>query len=112
MKFIIAVVPHQKLDKLKERLAEIEVTRMTILDARGYGRQKGHREIFRGQEVHISFTHKLEVQIAVNEEFLQKTVDVIHEVCFSGKPGDGKVFVLPLEQVYRISTRESGEGAV
>ncbi len=112
MKFVIAIVPYHKLEELKNELAKADVTRMTITDVRGYGRQKGHTEIFRGQEVHINFVNKLEIQIAVNDEFLKPTVDTINRVCFTGKPGDGKIFVLPLEETYRISTKETGTTAI
>ncbi|MBX7056536.1 MAG: P-II family nitrogen regulator [Leptospirales bacterium] len=112
MKFVIAIVPHHKLEELKDELAKVDVTRMTIMDVRGYGRQKGHKEIFRGQEVHINFVNKLEIQIAVNDDFLKPTVDTIMRVCYSGKPGDGKVFVLPMDETYRVSTKESGRTAI
>lgn len=112
MKFIIAIVPHHKLDELQTELEKEDVTRMTIMDVRGFGRQKGHKEIFRGQEVAVKFVNKLEIQIAVNDKFAQKTVETIKKVCYSGKAGDGKIFVLPLEETYRISTKESGGEAI
>lgn len=112
MKFVIAVIPHHKLEELKTELAKVDVTRMTIMDVRGYGRQKGHKEVFRGQEIMINFVNKLEVQIAVNDEFLKPTVDTILKVCYSGQAGDGKIFVLPLEETHRISTKETGKTAI
>lgn len=112
MKFIIAVIQHHKIDELKQELAKVDVTRMTVMDVRGYGRQKGHKEIFRGQEVNINFVNKLELQIAVNDEFVKPTVDTINKVCFSGQAGDGKIFVLPLDETYRISSKEAGKTAI
>jgi nitrogen regulatory protein PII len=112
MKMIIAVIPHHKLDELQQELEKVDVTRMTIFDVRGFGQQKGHKEIFRAQEVSVKFVNKLEVQIAVNDKFAKVTVDTIIKVCYTGNPGDGKIFVLPLEETHRISTKESGSSAI
>lgn len=112
MKMIIAVIPHHKLDDLQQELEKVDVTRMTIFDVRGFGQQKGHKEIFRAQEVSVKFVNKLEIQIAVNDKFAKVTVDTIQKVCYTGNPGDGKIFVLPLEETYRISTKESGSTAI
>lgn len=112
MKLILAFIPHHKLDDVKNQLAKVDVTRMTVTDSRGYGRQKGHTEIFRGKEMHINFVSKLEIKIAVNDEFVKPAVEAIQEACFTGSPGDGKIIVMPIEEVYRISTRESGKEAI
>ncbi|EHQ04567.1 MAG: P-II family nitrogen regulator [Leptonema illini] len=112
MKMVIAIIPHHKLDEVQVELEKVDVTRMTLMDVRGFGRQKGHKEIFRGQEVQVKFVNKLMIMIACNDDFVKPTTDTIQKVCFSGKPGDGKVFVLPLEEVFRISTREMGGAAI
>ena len=112
MKLVLAYIPHAKLDAVKNELAKADITRMSITDARGYGRQKGHTEVFRGKEVHINFVSKLEVKIAVNDEFVKPAVEAISKACYTGSHGDGKIFVLPLEEVYRISTKETGREAI
>ncbi len=112
MKFLIAVIPHHKLEELKHELAKIEISRMTIINAQGYGRQKGHKAVYRASETMINFVHKLEVQIALNDEFVPTAVETISKVCYTGQPGDGKIFVMPLEEVHRISSKESGPEAI
>lgn len=112
MKMVIAIIPHHKLDEVQTELEKVDVTRMTLIDVRGFGRQKGHKEIFRGQEVQVKFVNKLMMLIACNDPFVKPTMDTISKVCFSGNAGDGKVFVLPLEDVLRISTKELGSAAI
>ncbi len=112
MKYIIAIIQPSKLEAVKEALREVEVTRMTVSDVMGYGRQKGHTENFMGKEYEINFTRKVKVEIAVNEEFLKPTVDTIMQVARTGKIGDGKIFVLPVEEVIRIRTGETGGEAI
>jgi nitrogen regulatory protein P-II 1 len=85
---------------------------MTVSDVMGYGRQKGHSENFMGKEYEINFTAKVKIEIAVNEDFLKPTVDTIMQVARSGKIGDGKIFVLPVEEVIRIRTGETGGEAI
>lgn len=112
MKYVIAIIQPSKLEAVKEALREVEVTRMTVSDVMGYGRQKGHTENFMGKEYEINFTRKVKIEIAVNEDFLKPTVDTIMEVARSGKIGDGKIFVLPVEEVIRIRTGETGGEAI
>lgn len=112
MKFLIAVIPHHKLDELKNELAKVDISRMTIVNAQGYGRQKGHKAVYRASETTINFVHKLEVQIALNDEFVQPAVETISRVCYTGQPGDGKIFIMPLEEVHRVSSKESGPTAI
>ena len=112
MKMVIAMIPHSKLEDVKNELNKVEVTRMTVNDVRGFGRQKGHTEIIRGREIQINFVSKLEIKIAVNDEFLEPTIEAIKKGSYTGKAGDGKIFVMPLEQVHRISTKEEGTKAI
>ncbi len=112
MKYVIAVIQPSKLDAVKEALRDIEVTRMTVSDVMGFGRQKGHTENFLGKEYEINFTRKVKIEIALNDEFLQSTIDTIQKVAQTGKIGDGKLFVLPLDDVMRLRTGETGPEAI
>ena len=112
MKYIIAIIQPSKLDAVKEALRDIEVTRMTVSDVMGFGRQKGHTENFLGKEYEINFTRKVKIEIALNDEFLQATIDTIQKVAQTGKIGDGKLFVLPLDEVMRLRTGETGPEAI
>lgn len=112
MKYVIAIIQPSCLEAVKEALQEAEITRMTISDVMGYGRQKGHTEHFMGKEYEINFTRKIKIEIAVNDEFLKPTVDTIMRVARTGKIGDGKIFILPLEEVIRIRTGETGSQAI
>ena len=112
MKYIIAIIQPSRLEAVKEALKDVEVTRMTVSDVMGYGRQKGHTESFMGKEYEIQFTRKVKLEIGVNDEFLKTTVDTIMNVARTGKIGDGKIFVLPVEDVLRIRTGETGSEAI
>ena len=112
MKLIIAIIKPFKLDDVKQSLAELGVVGMTVTEVKGYGRQKGHTEIYRGSEYTVDFLPKVKVEIAVADDVAGKTVDAIVKAAKTGKIGDGKVFVMPLEEVVRIRTGERGEGAV
>ncbi|MBP6508530.1 MAG: P-II family nitrogen regulator [Opitutaceae bacterium] len=112
MKLIIAIIKPFKLDDVKQSLAELGVVGMTVTEVKGYGRQKGHTEIYRGSEYTVDFLPKVKVEIAVADDVAGKTVDAIVKAAKTGKIGDGKVFVMPLEEVVRIRTDERGEGAV
>ncbi len=112
MKYIIAIIQPSKLDAVKEALRDIEVTRMTISDVMGFGRQRGHTENFMGKEYEINFTRKVKIEIALNDEFLKATIEIIQKVAQTGKIGDGKLFVLPLEEVVRLRTGETGPEAI
>lgn len=115
MKMIEAIIQPSKLEAVKEALNEVEVVRMTIGDVQGFGRQKGHTEIYRGHEYTVNLLRKVKVQIAVNEEFVEPTVQAILKAARSGeegKVGDGKIFILPLEDCIRIRTGERGSEAI
>jgi nitrogen regulatory protein P-II 1 len=115
MKYIIAVVQPSRLEAVKEALSEIELFRLTISDAQGIGRQKGHTEVYRGHEYQINLVQKVKIEIAVNDEFVEPTIEAISNAARTGeqgKIGDGKIFVLPLDEVVRIRTRERGNDAI
>lgn len=115
LKLIIAIIQPHRLDAVKEALAKVEVFRLTVMDAQGFGRQKGYTQVFRGQTPMTNLVRKVEVQIAVNDDFLERTINAIREAGRSaepGKVGDGKIFVLPIEDCIRIRTGERGPEAI
>src|SRR5690606_2237622 len=115
MKLIIAIIQPNKLEAVKAALTEVEVFRLTVMDVQGFGRQKGHAELYRGHEISVNLLRKVQLQIAVNEEFVEPTINAIIKggrTGPSGEIGDGKIFVLPLEDCIRIRTGERGEEAI
>ncbi|MFP4353033.1 MAG: P-II family nitrogen regulator [Puniceicoccaceae bacterium] len=112
MKFITAIIKPFKLEEVKEALAEIGIEGMTVTEVKGFGRQKGHTEIYRGSEYTVDFLPKVKLEVAVASEMAQKTVETIVKAAKTGKIGDGKVFVLPIEECVRIRTDETGEAAL
>jgi nitrogen regulatory protein P-II 1 len=115
MKLILAIIQPQKLEAVKEALAKVEVFRLTIVDVQGFGRQKGHSEVYRGHELTVQLLRKVQLQIAVNEDFVEPTVNAIMEAGRTGpegRIGDGKIFILPLEDCIRIRTGERGPEAI
>ena len=112
MKLIIAIIKPFKLDEVKVALSEIGVEGMTVTEVKGFGRQKGHTEVYRGSEYTVDFLPKVKLEVAVADEVVGKAVDTISKSAKTGKIGDGKVFVLPLEAVVRIRTGEQGEAAL
>ena len=115
MKLIIAIIQPTKLEPLREALDKIGVERMTVCDAQGYGRQRGRTEMYRGHEYKTNLLRKIELEILVNDDFLERTVDCIMNVARTGPEGnigDGKIFVLPAEQSIRISDCIRGPEAV
>ncbi len=112
MKFITAIIKPFKLDEVKEALSAVGIEGMTVTEVKGYGRQKGHTEIYRGSEYTVDFLPKVKIEIAVIDDLADKAVEAIVKAAKTGKIGDGKVFVLPLEEVIRIRTDERGEAAV
>lgn len=109
MKLIKAVIKPFKLEEVKEALTEIGIEGLTVLEVKGFGRQKGHTEIYRGSEHSIDFLPKIMIEIAVREDMVEKTIATIVKNARTGKIGDGKIFVLPLEDMIRIRTNERGE---
>jgi nitrogen regulatory protein P-II 1 len=112
MKKIEAVIKPFKLDALKEAMAKIGVQGMTISEVKGFGRQKGHKEVYRGAEYQVDFVPKVKVEIIVNEALVDTVVKSIIQSVKTGNIGDGKIFVLPLNEVCRIRTGETGEAAI
>ncbi|GIW87625.1 MAG: hypothetical protein KatS3mg108_1949 [Isosphaeraceae bacterium] len=115
MKLILAVIQPTKLEAVKNALAEVEVYRLTAIDVQGFGRQKGYSEVYRGQEFSVNLLRKIELQIAVNEDFVEPTVNAIIAAARTGPEGqigDGKIFILPLEDCIRIRTGERGPEAI
>ena len=112
MKLIIAVIKTFKLEEVKEALAAVGVAGLTVTDVKGFGRQKGHTEIYRGSEYTVDFLPKVKIEIAVADEVAGKVVDSIVKAAKTGKIGDGKVFVVPLDEAVRIRTDERGDSAV
>ena len=115
MKLIIAIIQPNRLETIKEALTEVEVVRLTVMDCQGFGRQKGHTEVYRGRELAVNLLRKVQLQIAVNEEFVEPTINAIIKGGRTGEKGeigDGKIFVLPLEDCIRIRTGERGQEAI
>ena len=115
MKLIIAIIQPSRLEAVKAALTEVEVFRLTVMDVQGFGRQKGHTEVYRGHEFTVNLLRKVQLQIAVNEEFVEPTVNAIIKGGRSGEKGeigDGKIFILPLEDCVRIRTGERGGEAI
>src|SRR4051812_29472457 len=112
MKLLIAIIKPFRLQEVKEALAAAGIDGMTVTDVKGFGRQKGHTEIYRGSEYTVDFLPKLKLEIAITDDLVAKAIDAIAGAAKTGKIGDGKMFVLPLEEVVRIRTGERGESAV
>ena len=115
MKLIIAIIQPNKLEAVKAALTEVEVFRLTVMDCQGFGRQKGQTEVYRGHEFTVNLLRKVQLQIAVNDDFVEPTVNAILSAGRSGEKGqigDGKIFVLPVEKVLRIRTGEEDIAAV
>ena len=115
MKLIIAIIQPSRLEAVKAALTDVEVFRLTVMDVQGFGRQKGHTEVYRGHEFTVNLLRKVQLQIAVNDEFVEPTVEAIIKGGRSGKTGqigDGKIFILPLEDCIRIRTGERGGEAI
>ncbi|MEN9632709.1 MAG: hypothetical protein RL077_1113 [Verrucomicrobiota bacterium] len=112
MKLIIAIIKPFKLEEVKEALAAAGIDGMTVTEVKGFGRQKGHTEVYRGSEYTVDFLPKVKIEIAASDEVAGLAVDVIAKAAKTGKIGDGKIFVVPLEEVVRIRTDERGESAV
>ena len=112
MKLITAIVKPFKLDDVREALSEIGVQGITVTEVKGFGRQKGHTELYRGAEYVVDFLPKVKIEVAVADAVTDQTIEAITKAANTGKIGDGKVFVSPLEQVIRIRTGETGEDAI
>ncbi len=112
MKKIEAIIKPFKLDELKASLADVNISGMTISEVKGFGRQKGHTEVYRGAEYVVDFIPKIKVEIVVNENQCDQVIETILTAVKTGKIGDGKIFVMPIEAVYRIRTGERDKNAI
>ena len=112
MKLITAIIKPYKLDEVREALSEVGVTGLTITDVKGFGRQKGHTELYRGSEYVVDFLPKTKIELAVSDDTVDKFIQAVSDVANTGKIGDGKIFVSSLDQVVRIRTGELNEDAL
>jgi len=112
VKKIEAIIKPFKLEPVKEALTEIGITGMTVSEVKGYGRQKGHKEMYRGAEYNVDFNPKIKIELVVPAELVGKVVETIRNAANSGKIGDGKIFVLAVEDVMRVRTGETGKDAI
>ncbi len=112
MKKIEAIIKPFKLDEVKEALQEVGLQGITVVEAKGFGRQKGHTELYRGAEYVIDFLPKVKIEVVVNDDQVEPAIEAIRKAAETGRIGDGKIFVMPIEQVIRIRTGETGADAV
>ena len=112
MKLITAIIRPFKLDEVRESLSQAGVSGITVTEVKGFGRQKGHTELYRGAEYVVDFLPKIKIEVIVADETVEPAVEAIIKAARTGKIGDGKIFVMPVEQVVRIRTGESGEAAI
>ena len=112
MKLVTAIIKPFKLDAVREALHEVGIAGITVTEVRGFGRQKGHTELYRGAEYNVDFLPKLKLEIAVTDELVERVVEAVRQAATTGKIGDGKIFVSALEEVVRIRTGETGAQAI
>jgi nitrogen regulatory protein PII len=112
MKLLVAIIQPHRLDSVRQALTEIGINGMTVTEVRGYGRQKGHTEIYRGAEYTISFMPKLKIEVALPQDRVDDAINTITRAARTGKIGDGKIFVLELESALRVRTGETGDSAL
>ena len=112
MKKIEAIIKPFKLDEVREALSEVGITGLTVTEVKGFGRQKGHTELYRGAEYVVDFLPKIKVEVVVTDNIVDQTIEAIVKSAHTGKIGDGKIFVTPIEQVIRIRTGETGADAL
>lgn len=112
MKMLTAIIKPFKLDEVREALSDIGVQGITVTEVKGFGRQKGHTELYRGAEYVVDFLPKVKIEAALRDELVEQAIEVIENAARTGKIGDGKIFVAPLEQVVRIRTGENGPEAL
>lgn len=112
MKLVSAIIKPFKLDDVREALSEIGVQGITVTEVKGFGRQKGHTELYRGAEYVVDFLPKVKVEVGVSDDLLDRAIEAVSKAANTGKIGDGKIFVTPLEQAIRIRTGETGNDAI
>ncbi|MET3999058.1 MULTISPECIES: P-II family nitrogen regulator [Marinobacterium] len=112
MKLVTAVIKPFKLDDVREALSDIGIQGVTVTEVKGFGRQKGHTELYRGAEYVVDFLPKVKIEVAIDDDMLDQVIEAVSKTANTGKIGDGKIFVMPLEQVIRIRTGEAGPDAL
>ena len=112
MKKIEAIIKPFKLDEVKEALHEIGLQGLTVLEAKGFGRQKGHTELYRGAEYVVDFLPKVKIELVINDDMLERAIEAIQQAAYTGRIGDGKIFVSPVEDAIRVRTGEKGKDAI
>lgn len=112
MKLVTVVIKPFKLEEVRESLSNIGITGLTVTEVKGFGRQKGHAELYRGAEYNVNFLPKVKIELAIIDELLDETIETISKAAYTGKIGDGKIFVSSLEHVVRIRTGETDESAL
>lgn len=112
MKLVAAVIKPFKLDDVREALSDIGIQGVTVTEVKGFGRQKGHTELYRGAEYVVDFLPKVKIEVAIDDEMVDQVIEAITKTANTGKIGDGKIFVMPVEQVIRIRTGETGSDAL
>jgi len=112
MKLVSAVIKPFKLDDVREALSDIGIQGVTVTEVKGFGRQKGHTELYRGAEYVVDFLPKVKIEVAIDDDMLDQVIEAITTTANTGKIGDGKIFVMPIEQVVRIRTGETGSDAL
>jgi len=112
MKLVTAIVKPFRLDDVRNALSEVGIQGMTVSEVKGFGRQRGHTELYRGAEYVVDFLPKAKIEVAVSDDMVERVVDAVIGAAKTGKVGDGKIFVTSLEQVWRIRTEETGDGAL
>ena len=112
MKKIEAIIKPFKLDDVKDGLSTIEIKGLTVSEVKGFGRQRGHKEVYRGAEYQVDFVSKIKIEVVLESEMVPEAVNIIQEKARTGQIGDGKIFILPVEEVIRIRTGETGNEAI
>ena len=112
MKLVTAILRPEILDKVREALSDVDIPGMTVTEVKGFGKQKGHKELYRGNEFTVEFVHKVKLEIAISNKKLDLLINTISDVAYSGKKGDGKIFVTDIEKVVRIRTGETNQNAI
>ena len=112
MKLVTAILRPEILDKVREALCDVDIPGMTVTEVKGFGKQKGHKELYRGNQFTVEFVHKVKLEIAISNKNLDLLVNTISDVACSGKKGDGKIFVTDIEKVVRIRTGETNQNAI
>ncbi|WP_440996320.1 P-II family nitrogen regulator [Arhodomonas sp. SL1] len=112
MKLLTAIIKPFRLDDVREALSEIGVKGITVTEVKGFGRQKGHTELYRGAEYVVDFLPKMKIEVALDDDLVDRAVEAVGKAANTGKIGDGKIFIFPLEQAIRIRTGESGKDAL